>query len=146
MKNKFCSIFLLLFALDGILGILSGGLALLGSDFFYGTLFHLFVSVFTFCIIVCAIIQVIIGFIKRLRWSARIIGMYIIFYSLLTPVVNFLYGFYLGTTGMSLSEIAYFGPRSPFMNIYATVIGFVQIILFFWALKDLSKGHYLSTE
>ncbi|MCK4396827.1 hypothetical protein KAW96_09590 [candidate division WOR-3 bacterium] len=146
MKNKFCNIFLYLFALDGILGIFVGVTALYGSDLSQGILFRIFQEIFSFGIVVCAIVQIIIGFVKTLRWSARIIGMYTIFYNILNLIVVFLYSFYSGIQGMIPSEIQSFVLTSPFINIYVIAIGFIQIVLFFWALKDLSTGHFLSEK
>lgn len=143
MKNKFCTIFLFLFVFDGLLSLFMGIMTLVGSDISHRFLFQIFASFFTFGIVICAITQVTIGFVSKLRWSARIIGMYVIFYTILTPIVAFIYGFYLGIQGMSPTEVQSFVLRSTFMNVYALMIGLFQIVLFFWALKDLSKGHYL---
>ena len=146
MKNKFCIIFLYLFVLDGLLGILVGVTTLYGSDLSQGILFRIFQEIFSFGIVVCAIVQITIGFVKKLRWSARIIGMYTIFYNILNLIVVFLYSFYLGIQGMIPGEIQSFILTSPFINSYVIMIGFIQIILFFWALRDLSKGHYLNKK
>ncbi|OQX56010.1 MAG: hypothetical protein B5M53_03375 [Candidatus Cloacimonas sp. 4484_209] len=144
MKNKFCTIFLYLFALDGILGIFVGVTTLYGSDLSQGILFRSFQEIFSFGIVVCAVVQIIISFVKKLRWSARIIGMYTIFYNILNIVIVFFYSFYWGIQGMTATEIQSFVLTSPFINSYIIMIGLIQIVLFFWALKDLSKGHYLT--
>ncbi|OQX56013.1 MAG: hypothetical protein B5M53_03390 [Candidatus Cloacimonas sp. 4484_209] len=144
MKNGFCNVFLFLFAMDGILSLFGGTITLLGSNITQTWYYQIFGGIFSFGIVVCAIVQITIGFVKKLRWSARIIGMYVIFYSIMGPIIAFLYGLYLGMQGMSAMEARIFGLRSTFMNIYSVIIGFIQIVLFFWALKDLSKGHYLS--
>ncbi|MCK4234383.1 hypothetical protein KAX75_08130 [candidate division WOR-3 bacterium] len=144
MKNKFCTIFLYLFALDGILGLFRGTTTLLGSDISHGALYQFFAGVFTFGIVACAVVQITIGFVLKLRWSARIIGMYVIFYSIISIIIGFVFGIYSGLQGLSaVEEQTLVLLRSSFLNIYGIIIGLVQVILFFWALKDLSKGHYL---
>ena len=143
MKNKSCIIFLYLFAFDGILGFVRGLFTLLGSEFFLSIIIKLFASIFTFGIIFYSIAITIFGFALKLRWSIRILGFYVIFYAIITTIISFFYGYYLGFQGVSPSDAQYNWIRSPTLNIYALTIGFIQIILFFWALKDLSKGHYL---
>lgn len=146
IKNKFCTIFLFLFAFDGLLGFFRGTTTLLGSDISHRALYQLFAGIFTFCIVICSIVQITIGFAMKLRWSARVIGLYVIFYSIISTIIGFLYGSYWVIQGMSPSEVQYFILISPFMNIYSLMIGLLQILLFIWALKDLSKGHYLKQK
>lgn len=149
MKNKFCNIFLYLFSLDAILGILVGVTTLYGSDLSQGIIFRIFQEIFSFGIVICAIVQITIGFVLKLKWSARIIGMYTIFYNILNFIVVFLYSLYLGyfgIQGMIPGEIQSLILTSPFISIYIIMIGSIQIGLFFWAWKDLSKGHYLDKK
>jgi len=147
MKNKFCTIFLYLFALDGILGLFRGITTLLGSDISHGLFFQLFAGAFSFGIVICAIVQITIGFVMKLRWSARIIGMYVIFYSIISAIIGFVFGVYSGLLGINAVEKqSLMILKSSFFNVYGIIIGLFQIILFFWALKDLSKGHYLNKK
>jgi len=146
MKNKSCIIFLYLFGIDGILGLVRGLLTSLGVEFFLHPISQLLCGVFTFVIIFYSIAIITIGFIRELRWSIRILGFYVISYVVLTAIISFFRGYYLGLQGVSPSDAQYQWLRSSFLNIYALAIGFIQIVLFFWALKDLSKGHFLSRE
>lgn len=120
MKNKFCTVFLYMFLIDGLLAILEGGEGLLGIRIFHGGFFSFFTAIFSLIIAICAIIQIIIGFAEKLRWSARIIGLYVLLYIAIIMIG-------------AVHNI----------NIFSFLVGLLQILLFFWASKDLSKGHYL---
>ncbi|MBU4338713.1 hypothetical protein KKB43_05860 [Patescibacteria group bacterium] len=110
-----------MFLIDGLLAILEGGDGLLGLRIYYGDFFQFFAAIFSLAIGICAIIQIIIGFVEKLRWSARIIGLYVLFYIAIIMI---------GTVHN--------------INIFSLLVGLLQILLFFWASKDLSKGHYLN--
>ena len=146
MKNKFCTTFLFLFGFDGFLGLFRGLTTLLGLEISLGFAFKLFSGVFTFAIVICSIIQIAIGFAQRMKWSARIIGIYILFYTILSMIIGSIFGIFSYIKGMDPTEAGDLFLRSSFVNTYAILIGIIQIILFFWALKDLSKGHYLDKK
>jgi len=146
MKNRFCLIFLVLFLIDAILGIANGLLTLLQSEFFLFPIPNLVIGLYTYVIIIYSIAIIVIGFVKKLRWPIRILGICVISYTIITPVLTFLYGIHLGLKGISPSEVQIYILRSPFMNAYSILIGTIQFALFIWAVKDLSKGHYISSK
>lgn len=146
MKSKFASVYLYLFGFDGFLGLFRGLTTLLGLEISLVFSFKLFSGVFTFGIIVCSVIQIAIGFAQRMKWSARIIGIYVLFYSFLSMIIGLIFGLITALEGIGPLEAENLILRTTFMNVYIMIIGIIQIILFLWALKDLSKGHYLNKK
>jgi hypothetical protein len=87
---------------------------------------------------------VAIAYTQRMRWSARLVGLYVVGY----------WALYLGilmVTGLIL--LATQGPDAPLPDeppltdtahgVLSLVISALQVLLWIWAVRDLSEGHYL---
>ena len=146
MKNRFCSIYLYLFLFDGFLGLFRGFSTLIGLQISFNLTFKIFAGIFSFAIFICAIFQSVLAFWKKWKLTARIIGIYVLFYTILSMIMGLLLGLIAAFEGMNPLETENFILRTGFMNLFAIIIGIIQVILFFWALKDLSKGHYLNKK
>jgi hypothetical protein len=146
MKSRFCSAYLSLFLLDGFLGLLRGAGTIIGFEISFNLTFKLLAGVFSFAIFICAIIQSVLAFWKKWKLSARIVGLYVIFYTMIAAIMGFILGIIATLEGIGPLETGNFVLGSVIMNVLAIAIGLIQIGLFIWAAKDLSKGHYIAVS
>lgn len=145
MKSRFCAVYLYLFGFDAVLGLFGVIATFLGSRLALNFIVRIFFDTFSYALFILSVIQVVLGIIKKFRWSARIIGIYVVFYFIATMIISFFYSIYLIYQGIEPgAELTAYLLLSPLLNIWSAFIGLIQLGLFFWAVKDLSKGHYLA--
>ena len=94
---------------------------------------------FNLIIIPLAIIQVIIAYRRKLRRSAKIIGLY--------PLIFILFALFIAT-GLIVSNISQLADKNMTnvmkgMTNFSLLASIVQLGIGIWAMKDLSGGHYL---
>jgi hypothetical protein len=147
MKNKFCTIFLFFFAVYIFYYLFIGVADIFNFRIPYESMTRkLLIIIFLNLTPVFASVQVIVGFVNKLRWSARILGMYPIFNSVLTSFISTIIAirtFAYNPEQFSGFKIQYMGLASRQMGIYLIILGVIQLSLFLWVIKDLSRGHYL---
>lgn len=144
IESKYCLIFLFLFGFDGVLAIFQGAATLVGIGIPLSIPFRIFEGIYSFSILIFAIIQIAISFAKKWKWSARITGIYVILYTILSVIIGLIFGLISALSGIAPLETGDFILRTNFLNLYIIVVGVIQIILFLWSFKDLSKGIYIS--
>lgn len=140
MKNRYTSFFLIIFLLDGLLTILNSILNLLKIDVLNGMIFKILLGIFHNVVLPLAIAQVIIAFRRRLKWSAKIIGLYPLVILLTSIVIGV--GYFI-TTKAPIND-ANFSTLMMYLYVYLLIVGTIQLIVGLWASKDLSSGHYIN--
>lgn len=140
MKNRYCSFFLYVFLIDAALNILRNLTNLLGLTLLDSFPLKVAEGAFHNLFIVLAIVQVFIAFRNRLRWSAKIIGLYPLFFMTISLIVG----------------IFMIAAKKPFVNasnllqvgvglsVYLLIVGICQLLIGIWAKSDLACGRYKS--
>ncbi len=105
-----------------------------------GMAFKLLSGIFHNVVLPLAIAQVIIAFNRKLKWSARIIGLY----PLLVLMISMAIGISFFKTTKSLADDATFSNLMVYLYIYLLAVGIIQLIIGLWATKDLSSGHLIT--
>jgi hypothetical protein len=142
--HSFTSIFLWLFLLDGIVGLVLGAGSLSGGALYETERFENVLVPFSLALLMGAVVQVVIAYTGRQRWSARLVGLYVVGYQAMGL------GIFMVS---SLILLATRGPQAPLpeesllpgtaVGALNLAIGGLQVLLWIWAARDLSSGHYL---
>lgn len=143
-RHPFTSTFLALFLLDGAVGLLAGMAYLLGRRPFDPDGFSDVLTPFALALLMGAVVQVSLSFSRRMRWSARIVGLFVVAFwmaQMMTVLVAVV--FWAATHGLDAPPPE--GPlvSDPTLGAILVTINILQLALGIWAARDLSRGHYL---
>ncbi len=142
MKNNYCSFFLKMFIIDAVLIIWRNLINLFDVTFSGNYVLKLAEFIFHDLVFLLAIVQVVIAFKNRLKWSARIIGLYPLFFAMIALII----GIIVMTAKRSpISENNLF-QVSTALSIYLLIVGMLQFLIGIWAKRDLAGGHYKSNQ
>jgi len=139
MKNRFCSFFLiLLFVKSGIV-ILRNLLNVAGVDLSQATILNIVEGSFSTIFMFLAIAQVIIAFRHKLKWAAKLIGLYPLFFTLVAMIIG------IGSliTRKPHIDTANAHQFAVGLSIYMLLVGLGQLSVGIWAAKKLASGHYV---
>lgn len=138
MKNRFCSLFLFLLFVESGIVILRNILNLAGIDLSKATALNIAERTFSTVFLFFAIAQVLIAFKNKLKWAAKLIGLYPLFFTVLAMVIGFA-SLATGQPHIDSTNIARFAVG---LSIYLLIVGLGQLSVGFWAAKRLASGHY----
>jgi hypothetical protein len=139
MKNRFTSIFLIILIVDSILTVGRSMLNLLNHTILNAPIVKFYEGLFHTIFLILAIAQVIISFTKKLKWSAKIIGLYPVTISMLSMIMGISFLFF----GKSPDSKFYIDSLMRHLDVYLLSLGIVQFLIALWAMRDLSNGHYM---
>ncbi len=143
-RHPFTSTFLVLVLLDGAMGFMAGLAYLLGRQPFDPDRFSDLLMPFGFALLMGALVQVSLSFSRGMRWSARIIGLCVVAYSMLQMMVILVAGvFWMITRGLDAPPPEGALLSDPALGTIQLAINTLQLVLGIWAARDLSRGHYL---
>jgi len=138
MKNRYCNLFLFLLFIESSIGIIRNTLNLAGVDLSKMALLNIAEGSFSTIFMFLAIAEVIIAFKNKLKWPAKLIGLYPLFFTLVAMILG----------------IGYLVTRRPYINstnvssfilgqsIYLLIVSLGQLSIGIWATKSLAAGHY----
>jgi hypothetical protein len=141
MKNRFCSLFLLLLFIESGIVVVRNILSLAGIDLSKVTTLNIAEGIFSTVFMFLAITQVIIAFKNKLKWAAKLIGLYPLFFTLIAMIVG-IGSLITGKPKIDSTNVASFAVG---LSIYLLIIGFGQLSVGIWAAKRLASGHYETT-
>jgi len=141
MKNRFCSFFLVLLFIESGIIILRNIFNLTGFDLSKMLLLNIAEGSFSMVFMFLAIAQVIIAFKNKLKWAAKLIGLYPLFFTVLAMVIGFAS---LGT-GKPQIDSTNATRYAVGLSIYLLIVGLGQLSVALWAAKRLASGHYETT-
>jgi hypothetical protein len=141
MKNRFCSLFLFLLFIESGIVVLRNILSLTGIDLSKATTLNIAEGIFSTVFMFLAIAQVIIAFKNRLKWAAKLIGLYPLFFSFIAMVIG------VGSlvTGQPQIDSTNASRFTVGLSIYLLIVGLSQLLVGIWAAKRLLSGHYETT-
>jgi hypothetical protein len=142
MKNRFCSLFLFLLFVESGIVILRNILNLAGMDLSKATALNIAEGTFSTVFLFLAIAQVLIAFKNKLKWAAKLIGLYPLFFTVLAMVIGF-GSLAIGQPNIDSTNIAHFAVG---LSIYLLIVGLGQLSVGIWAAKRLASGHYETTD
>jgi len=139
MKNRFCSFFLFLLFVESGIVVLRNILNLAGVDLSKMLLLNIAEGSFSIIFMFLAIAQVIIAVKNKLKWAAKLIGLYPLFFTIIAIVVGL---------GSLMSRIPHIDTTnaSQFakgLSIYLLIVGLGQLSVGIWAAQKLASGHYV---
>jgi len=140
MKNRYCSFFLNVFIVAAVLRIFRNFTNLLSLTLFDSILLRVSEGFFHNFFIVLAIVQVVISFRHRLRLSAKIIGLYPLFFMAISLIV----GIIMMTAQKPLVNASNLLQVGTGLSVYLLIVGACQLLIGIWAKRDLAGGHYVS--
>jgi hypothetical protein len=135
MKNRYCSFFLYIFLIDAVLNILRNLANLLGLTLLGSAPMKVAEGVFHSLFIVLAIVQVIIAFRNKLKWSAKIIGLYPLFFAVVALIV----GIFMMQAQKPVINANNLLQISRGLSVYLLSVSILQLLIGIWARRDLSK-------
>ncbi len=137
MKNRFTSIFLIIFLVDSVLTVIQSLLYLSGINLFDAVAVKTLRALLSFSMLPLSIIQVIVYFKHKLKFSAFVLGFY--------PIVVVLISMLVGTYIFIVKKVV-FNTSEYLHTIHLIMLigGTIQLLIGIWAWKDLSKGHVRS--
>jgi len=138
MKNRFCSFFLVLLFVESGLIVLRNILNLTGVDLSKILLLNIAEGSFSMVFMFLAIAQVIISFKNKLKWAAKLIGLYPLFFTFIAMVI----GAASLATGQPQIDSTNADRFAVVLSIYLLIIGLGQLSVGIWAAKRLESGHY----
>lgn len=138
MKNRFCSFFLVLLFVESGFIILRNILNLAGVDLSKILLLNIAEGSFSTVFMFLAIAQVIISFKNKLKWAAKLIGLYPLFFTFIAMVI----GVASLATGQPQIDSTNADRFAVGLSIYLLIIGLGQLSVGIWAAKRLASGHY----
>lgn len=141
MKNRFCSVFLFLLFVESGVVVLRNILNLGGIDLSKATALNIAEGSFSTVFMFLAMAQVIIAFKNKLKWAAKLIGLYPLFFTVISMVTGFIA---LGT-GQPHIDNTNVARYAVGLSIYLLIVGLGQLSVGLWATKKLTSGHYETT-
>jgi len=139
VKNRYCSFFLYIFFIDAFLNILGNLTNLFGLSLLNSAPLKAAEGIFHGLFIVLAIVQVVIAFKNKLRWSAKILGLYPLFFTLIALFVGIAM---MITKKPSINE-SNASVYATIISVYILILGIGELLIGIWAKRDLSGGHYI---
>lgn len=139
-RHPFTSTFLLLFLLDGFLGMAVGMALLTGRTLFDPDNLLPVTGPFGLALLLGAMVQVTLAFSRNMRWSARWIGLFVIFWQFVAEGAILLL---VPTEVLAPEEPLLADPAAGWMLI---AVNTLQLGLGLWAAMDLREGHYRPPE
>lgn len=143
-RHPFTSTFLVLFLLDGAMGLMAGLAYLMDRWPFDPDRFSDLLMPFGLALLMGALVQVSLSFSRGMRWSARIIGLCVVLYWMLQMMLILLAVlFWMITHGLDAPPPEGALLSDPAQGTLLLAINTLQLVLGIWAARDLSRGHYL---
>lgn len=143
-RHPFTATFLVLFLLDGVIGFLAGLAYLLGRLPFDPDQFSDVLMPFGLAMLMGALVQVSLSFSRGMRWSARIIGLWVVANWMAQMMLILAVGmFWAITRGLDAPPPDGALVSDPVLGTILLAINTLQLALGIWAVRDLSGGHYL---
>ncbi len=143
-RHPFTSTFLVLFLLDGAMGFMTGLAYLLDRRPFDPERFSDLFMPFGLALLMGALVQVSLSFSRSMRWSARILGLFVVAYWMLQMMMILVAGvFWMITQGLDAPPPGGTLLSDPAEGTVLLAINTLQLVLGIWAARDLSRGHYL---
>jgi hypothetical protein len=144
-RHPFTSTFLVLFLLDGFWGFVSGLAYSMERWPFDPESLEDVASPFGLALLMGALVQMSLSFGRGMRWSARLIGVFVVAFQFLSMVAVLLAAAYVQITQgpeALASKATVFS--DPVLGVILLVVNTMQLSLGLWAARDLSRGHYLA--
>jgi DMSO/TMAO reductase YedYZ heme-binding membrane subunit len=139
-KTRFCSFYLLLLFVDSVIVVLRNILSLTGVDLSQTVLINIAEGIFSFIFVFLAIAQVVIALKNKLKWAAKLIGLYPLFFTIVAMVI----GIGMLITGRPRIDSSNASRFAVGLSVYLLVVGVGQLSVGIWAAKNLASGHYAS--
>ena len=137
-RHPFISTFLVLFLLDGSLGVVVGVAYLTSRSLFDPDRLLPWAGPFSLALLLGAMVQVTLTFSRNMRWSARWIGLFVLVSQVLPVLV--LVTFLPAGPGTSPDTVVLPDAALGWLSIGMST---AQLLLGAWAAWDLSGGHYI---
>ena len=142
MKNRYCSFFLVLLFIESGVIILRNILNLTGVDLSKMLLLNIAEGSFSAAFMFLAIAQVIIAFKNKLKWAAKLIGLYPLAFTIISMVVG-IGSLITGKPHIDSNNVSQFAGG---LSIYLLVVGLGQLSVGIWAAQKLASGHYVVSQ
>lgn len=138
MKNRYCSFFLHIFFIAAGLTIFRNLINLFTFTLLDSFPIKIAEGIFHNLFVILAIVQTVIAFRNKLKWTAKIIGLYPLFFTAISLII----GIFMMSTQKPFVNANNLLQIARAQSLYLLIVGIVQLLIGIWARKDLAKGHY----